>query len=96
MYPMLRRPIAWIPIALSLLVVVFWVAGLSMNGAPAREVDEGSAAHLFQLWLASEVVLVAFFAFKWLPREPRATMLVLVLQIALVIAGCFPVYFFHL
>lgn len=35
-----------------------------------REGDEGAAAHIFQLLLAAEVPIAAFFAIKWLPRFP--------------------------
>jgi hypothetical protein len=38
-----------------------------------HEADEGAAAHIFQLLMAEQIPVVAFFATKWLPRTPRQT-----------------------
>jgi hypothetical protein len=45
-----------------------------------HEADEGTAAHVFQLLMAAQVPVVAFFAVKWLPRAPGPTLQVLALQ----------------
>jgi hypothetical protein len=42
--------------------------------------DEGTPAHIFQLLIAGQMPLVAFFALKWLPREPKRAVSVLALQ----------------
>ena len=89
---LLIRPSAWIPVALSLLVIVAWVIGIAVSGFPQPEPDEGTAAHLFQLWLAIEVVLIVAFAMIWLPRDFKWAIPVLALQIAAVLIGCAPVY----
>ena len=76
---LIRRPSAWLPMALSL-------AGLSLvlihvvRYGVVREADEGTSAHLFQLLMAAQVPLVAWFALKWLPAAPGRTLGVLVLQ----------------
>jgi len=62
----------------------------------ARQADEGATAHVFQLLIAGQVPLVAFFAIKWLPRAPRFSLPVLALQAVAVIAALAPVYFFNL
>lgn len=96
MFSLLRKPSAWIPLSMSLVVIVVWVAALVTAGVPARQPDEGTGAHLFQIWLAVELVSLIFFAGKWLPQKPRQAGPILLMQIAAVIAACFPVYYFHL
>ena len=91
----LKHPSAWIPIALSLTVIAAWIISILVAGEPQREPDEGVAAHLFQMWLLVEVILIAFFAIKWLPLRPREALFVLALQIVAVIAACFPVHYFN-
>ncbi len=81
--------------ALSLVVIAGMLVMIS-HGAPARQQDEGTAAHLFQLWLAFEFFALLFFASKWLPRTPKDALVVLALQIALVILGCAPIWYFKL
>ncbi len=98
MLPLLKRPSAWVPIALSLVMLVFMFTLFTMHGAPtpAENKDEGVAAHLFQIWLVLEFFMILFFASKWLPQKPTDALLVLAIQIALVIAGCAPVFLLHL
>lgn len=96
MMSIMRRPSAWLPVALSLVVLALWAFGIAAYGPPAREADEGTAAHLFQLWLALEVVLVAFFAIRWLPQSFRRALPVLLVQISLAAAACAPVVYFDL
>jgi hypothetical protein len=45
-----------------------------------RQADEGAAAHLFQLLLAAQLSIVAYFAVRWLPRQSRSALAVLALQ----------------
>jgi hypothetical protein len=42
-----------------------------------------------------EAVLIPFFALKWFPQVPKQAFLVLVLQIALLITVCAPVFIFN-
>jgi hypothetical protein len=91
----IRRPIAWIPIAMSLAILLMVVTTLGVAGT-ARQADEGTAAHLFQLWLVIEVVAVATFAIQWLPRRPTAALAVLIVQILCALAACAPVFYFRL
>jgi hypothetical protein len=92
----IKRPSAWIPIAMSLIVLAMFLIGIAMFGAPHREPDEGTGAHLFQIWLALEVLTVAFFAIKWLPQAPKQAAFVLAIQIVAALAACAPVYFLDL
>ena len=65
-------------------------------GPPHREPDEGTAAHLFQIWLVLEALMVVFFAIKWLPQMPKQALLVLTVQVTAALAACAPVFFFNL
>ncbi len=67
-----------------------------MFGLPVREADEGTGAHLFQIWLLLEPFMVGFFAVKWLPQKPRQALLVLAIQIVAALAACAPVFYFKL
>jgi|SRR3989344_4830807 len=100
MPPLLKKPSAWVPIALSLamLAMLFTILFYQMAtfGAIVREADEGTAAHLFQIWLVLEMLMIPFFAIKWLLKEPRQTLVILAIQIILVPITCFPVYYFQL
>jgi tryptophan-rich sensory protein len=91
-----KRPSAVIPIALSLGALAAMLMSFAIFGVPHREADEGTAAHLFQIWLVLEVIGVAFFAIKYLPQEPRQAILILVLQVVAVIAACAPVFMLNL
>ena len=62
----------------------------------AHEPDEGIGAHLFQIWLALEVLMIGFFAIKWLPQRPKEASFILMILIAAVVAGCFRVFYFKL
>ena len=61
-----------------------------------READEGAAAHLWQLLMAGQLPIVAFFAIKWLPRRPSQALLVLALQAGAALAALAPVYLLNL
>jgi len=88
---LLKRPSAFLPILMSVIVIGIIVGHIAMSGT-AREADEGTAAHLFQLLMAGQVPIIGFFAVTWLPREPRAALLVLGLQLAAAMAAIAPVW----
>ena len=92
---LLRRPSAFLPVAMSVAALTVVVVAVFFFGA-VREADEGTAAHLWQLLIAGQLPLVAFFALKWLPRAPRAALPVLALQAVALLAALAPVYFLHL
>ncbi len=91
-----KKPSAWIPLALSIGILVMEFSFLVFADPAQPQADEGVAAHLFQLWLVAEFFLVGFFAFRWVPQAPRQALPILALQVALVLAGMFPVFYFHL
>lgn len=91
-----KKPLAWIPIALSLTVLAAMLISIAMLGPPVRELDEGTAAHLFQIWLVLEVVMMAFFAIKWLAQNPQQALIVLALQILAALLPMSIVFYFKL
>jgi hypothetical protein len=61
----------------------------------AREPDEGALAHIWQVLIAAQVPIIAFFAIRYLPQRPRPALLVLGLQVLAMLAACAPVYLLH-
>ena len=90
-----RKPSAYVPLAMSLTALgVIGVA--AMFGHLVPQPDEGAEAHIWQLLMAGQLPVLAFFAVKWLPRAPRQALWVLALQVAAVLAAMAPVYLLHL
>jgi len=92
---MLKRPSAFLPVTMSIAALGLVLVHVAMFGA-AREADEGTAAHLWQILMAAQIPVMAFFAFKWLPQNPRPALLVLALQVAAALAALAPVFFLNL
>jgi len=88
-----KRPSAFLPIAMSAAALALLVGYIVMFGT-ARQEDEGTAAHLWQLLMAGQVPIIGFFAIKWLPAEPRRALPILALQISAAVAAAFPVWYF--
>jgi len=89
--PMARQPSAWIPVAMSLAALAIVLVHAARFGI-VHEADEGAAAHLWQMLMAGQVPVMAFFAIKWLPRMPRTALVVLAIQIAAACSALAPVY----
>ena len=95
-YPtMIKRPSAILPVVMSVAALAVVLGHIIMFG-DAREADEGTAAHLFQLLMAAQVPIIAFFAIKWLPQAPRYAASVLALQAVVACAALSPVYILNL
>lgn len=92
MMNMLKKPSAYLPIAMSLASLALVLGHYAMYGI-VHEVDEGTPAHLFQLLMAGQVPIIAFFAIKWLPQAPKQALLVLTLQACAGIAAFAGVFF---
>jgi hypothetical protein len=91
----MKQPSAFIPVVMSLTALAIVLGHVAMFGV-VREADEGTAAHLFQLLMAGQVPIVAFFAIKWLARTPRQALQVLALQGGAALAALAPVFFLNL
>ena len=91
----LKRPSAWLPVVMSVAALATVLGGLALFGVH-READEGAVAHLWQLLMALQVPIVAWFAFVWLPKAPRQTLGVLAVQLLAALAALAPVYLLKL
>ena len=86
-----KKPSALIPIAMSLAALAVVLLHIAIVGI-ARQIDEGAAAHCWQLLMAAQVPILLFFAIKWLPKAPRQAVYVLALQAAAMAASMTPVF----
>jgi hypothetical protein len=91
---MMKRPSAFLPVGMSVAAFAIVIGYATMFGT-ARQADEGTAAHLWQLLMAGQVPVAAFFAIKWLPTEPRQALPILGLQVVAALAAIFPVWWFQ-
>jgi hypothetical protein len=91
---LLKRPSAYVPVAMSVTALSIVLGYAAMFGI-ARQADEGTAAHMWQLLMAGQVPMIAFFAFKWFPAQPKQASLVLAVQIGAALAAMFPVWWFR-
>jgi hypothetical protein len=91
----IKHPSAFLPLAMSLTALAMVLGYVALYGV-VHQADEGAVAHLWQLLMAGQVPVVAFFAIKWLPRAPRPTLYVLGLQAGAVLASMAPVFFLGL
>ena len=92
---MMKKPSAFLPVVMSVAALAVVLAHVAIFGA-AREADEGTAAHLWQLLMAAQLPLLAFFAIRWLPRNPKQAIRVMALQAGAAVAALAPVYFLNL
>ena len=92
---MMKRPSAFLPVAMSLAALAIVIIHIVRFGT-AREADEGTSAHLWQILMAGQLPIMAFFAIKWLPRTPRMALVVLALQIVAALAALAPIYYIGL
>jgi hypothetical protein len=90
-----KNPSALVPMAMSMTALALVLGHIALYGA-AREADEGTVAHLWQILMAGQLPVLLFFAVKWLPRAPRQALGVLALQAGGVMAAAAPVIYFNL
>jgi hypothetical protein len=88
---LLKQPSAYLPLAMSLAALALVLGHFAMFGI-VHEKDEGAAAHIFQILMAAQVPIVAYFVFKWLPRRPREALPVLALLAGAWLAAFAAVY----
>jgi len=95
MLTMMKQPSAFLPVAMSFAALATELGHVARFGV-AREADEGTAAHIFQLLMIAQLPIEAFFAIRWLPRAPRQALPMLALQAAAALAALAPVFFLNL
>jgi hypothetical protein len=89
---LLKQPSALIPITMSLAALAL-VVGHALVYGIVHDADEGEAAHIFQILMVAQMPVIVYFVIKWLPRQPRQSLLVLALQAAAGLAAFASVYF---
>ena len=92
---MMKRPSAFLPVVMSLAALATVLVHVALFGV-ARQADEGAAAHIFQLLMAAQVPIVAYFAIRRIPRTPREALTVLALQVSAAIVALAPVFVLNL
>jgi len=76
-----KQPSAWIPLAMSFVALAMIVVFVAINGfASSGNGDEGAPAHIFQLIMVAQLPIAGYFAVKWLPKQPKQSLMVLALQ----------------
>ena len=88
---LLKRPSAYVPVALSLAALATICLHVARFGI-AREPDEGSAAHIWQLLMTAQAIAIPYFAAVWLPRARREALIVLAMQLGAGLAAAAPVF----
>jgi hypothetical protein len=58
--------------------------------------DEGTAAHLWQLLVAAQLPVIAYFAVRWFRVAPHEAGVVIAVQICALVAAAAPVFLLHL
>jgi hypothetical protein len=86
----LQHPSAFLPVVMSLVALLAVLFHIAAHGT-APQPDEGTAAHLWQLLMALQLPVIAFFAFRWVPQSPRSALAVLALQLLAGLAAAAPV-----
>ena len=71
---------AWFPVGISVFFIALALRHVAIYG-PGMEADEGTEAHLFQLLMPVQALVIAYFAYTWLPKSPRRALGVLALQL---------------
>jgi len=78
---LIKQPSAYLPLAMSLAALTL-VLGHAVVYGIVHEADEGTAAHVWQILMAAQLPIVAYFMLKWLPSRPGES-----LQVLAVLAG---------
>ena len=92
---LMKSPSAFLPPAMSLVALATVLVHIVIFGV-ARQADEGTAAHIWQILMAGQIPIMAFFVIKWLPRTPIHTLAVLALQGGAALAALAPVFLLKL
>ena len=90
-----RKPSAFVPLAMSLTALAWVLVSISMFGV-VHEADEGASTHIWQLLMAGQLPISAYFLIRWLPRAPWQTLSVTALQVTAALAAAAPVFFLEL
>jgi len=76
-----KQPSAWIPLAMSFVALAMILVFVTINGfISSGNGDEGAPARIFQLIMLAQLPIAGYFAIRWLPKQPKQSLMVLTLQ----------------
>jgi hypothetical protein len=75
-----KQPSAWIPLLMSFTALAMILVYVAMFGTHTGNGDEGTPAHIFQLIMIAQLPIAGYFAVRWLPKQPKQSLLVLAAQ----------------
>ena len=90
-----KHPSAWLPIVMSSTAVAL-IAGYVLVHGVAREADEGTVAHIWQLLMFGQLPIVGWFVIRRLRGDGSRGWRVLATQAAAYTAAMAPVAFLGL
>jgi len=88
---LIKQPSAYLPLTMSLAALTLVLGHAAVYGV-VHEVDEGTAAHVWQILMAAQLPIVAYFLLQWLPKQPRESLQVLALLAGTWLANFATVY----
>jgi len=91
-----KKPSAFVPMAMSITALAILLGSIAASTGAVHDTDEGAIAHIWQLLMAGQMPILAYFLIRWFPRVPRQTLYVFALQIGAALAALAPVYFLGL
>ena len=86
-----REPSIWLPFAMALAALAVVLGHAAIFGV-VHEADEGAAAHSWQILMAGQLPVLAYFMFKWLPKRPLESLQLLGLLTLVWLANFAAVY----
>lgn len=87
-------PSGFAPVAMSAGALAAIAVHIVKSGI-APQPDEGTAAHIWQLLMAGQLPVVAWFAARWIPQRGRVAVAISALHLAAISAAVLPVWWFH-
>jgi hypothetical protein len=90
-FPLIKHASAWLPLAMTLTALGLVLGHATVFGI-THDADEGAAAHIFQILMAAQVPIVAYFVIKWLPKQPKNSLQILAILAAEWLAAFAAVY----
>jgi len=88
---LLIQPSALVPILMSFAALTLVIANNLIFGI-VHETDEGTSAHIFQILMIAQLPIIVYFAFKWLQKNPKQTIIVIVMQAIMWLAAIAAVF----
>lgn len=79
---LMRKPSAWLSLALSLVAIGLILAHVISVGV-APQADEGTEARIFQVLMLLDALVIGAFAVRWLPIAPKAASAVVALLLVI-------------